>query len=472
MKTICPKCLKPLTIPKQDYSEISEELTVDFSAIPASSQTDRHTPLPHTTPHPVDNDYDDECESSQSHESYEDDQPDHHSEPVMISALVEPNERNPPWNGPRPRSAKKATECPKSGHVFFEHAGFNDIDYAVELSAAISMRMEPPPEPPSDLRLTTGAWVIAIIAIVIASIALILYSPSFFAYLTLIGATLVAFGYIWRVYIGSRRGNWKQGILSAIPIVTLVKLFQRTEYHGYRPLVFVLTGLAACGFAAVGAPCRDWVHRAMGTEPNPVVYETEESKLSKMQSLIKYHKHNQLAVMLHEFADPSSLEQMAESDQSALRIEILALLEGPQAEVRAAALHAAVTWAPDVASETIFRWLSPSNDANYRAALSLAHVCKNPEVTPRLCESLCEFDRRSPAKTALIKCGDRAETAVLKLLNSQDELLVLAACEILSHIGTLQSLEMVTNLAKTTDSRAVRAEALLRATTLRTRLQQ
>ncbi len=471
LTTICPKCLKPLTIPKQDYSESTEELTVDFSAIPATAHTDRHTPLPHTTPHPRDDD-DHEYSSSKNHNSYDDEQSDQHSEPMLISALAEPSELQLPPNGPRARAAKKATECPKSGHVLFEHAGFFDIDYAVELTAAISMRMEPPPEPPSDLRLTTGAWVVSIIAIVIAGMAGILHSPRYFAYLTLIGATLIAFGYIWRVYIGSRRGNWKQALVAAFPLVTVVRLFRRTEYHGYRPLVFVLTGLAACGFAAVGETSRNWVHHAMGTEPNPIVHEIQENKLSQIQTLIKYHKYDQLADTLRELADAESPSQLPESDHASLRTEILALLESSQADVRTAALQAAVTWAPEIATETIFRWLSPSNDANCRAALSLAHHSKHPEITTRLCETLAESDRRGAAKAALIRCGERAEPAVLEALKSSDEGIVLVSCEVLSHIGSLRSLEMLTNLAKTTESRAIRAEALLRATTLRTRLQQ
>ena len=81
------------------------------------------------------------------------------------------------------------------------------------------------------------------------------------------------------------------------------------------------------------------------------------------------------------------------------------------------------------------------------------------ESAALLAACLADRNDRAEAKAALIRLGAVAESAVLPLLKSDREPVLLVVCEVLERVGGAKAAALLTELAEATKSRAVRQEA-------------
>src|SRR5581483_2979465 len=89
------------------------------------------------------------------------------ADPARRRRLV-PSRPAPPPHEPDPRPTGLATLTPPPGRREAGPVGFDEplhlrsqMDIAAELTAVLTTRMKPPPEPPRDLKPSTAIWLLA-----------------------------------------------------------------------------------------------------------------------------------------------------------------------------------------------------------------------------------------------------------------------------------------------------------------------
>jgi hypothetical protein len=398
-RTICPKCLKPLTVPTSDarsdaFGSFADIQTPDPVEVDLGNPNQRNieTPEPMATASPMMM-----HEEPVSHEAHYDLDLSINLEapttaqlngavavaepPVVVK--TKPSTRVPlpaarqPVATPAPSgqryTARKPITQDKAGQVHLFSNQFGNVDLAAELSAAISMRMAPPPEPSLDPRFTYVGWFGGVALGLTAWFLGVLSSSTWLPYVALSGGAMVVFGLLWRAYLSSRGGNWLAGLATALPPVCFVQLLRPAGQHGRKPLAFVIAGIALVGLFLVGPQAKAYVDANIGQK-------TAEFRITPKSSS-------------PEADNAVSTEELAE-----------------------------------------------------QAVAKLGHS-----------------DERDQARTQLLQLGVKAEPAVLKLLGNKAESQQLLACGLLEKIGTAQSYQPLRDLAEATTSRAVRVEAAIAA---------
>jgi hypothetical protein len=282
-RSICPKCLHPLTVP---HPEQLAAAAGPFAPAPAPPTPEEPFELSvgdhadgvseHDTPAPMNTlssaaDFPG-SELADTTEPYLDLTPVAAEpavppviDPIPLSLTPDPAptaKPTPPAPHPapptpaRPQPPKRKRE--QDGRIAFDPAGRFAGDAIAQLSAALSMRMAPPP-PVADAAYATfglgagtlvglGLWVMGV-----------WQSAEWLPYTALVGGAMVAFGLLWRAYLSSVGGSWVNGAVTLLPPVCLVQLVRPVLGYGLRPLWFVLAGAALIGLFAVGQPAKRWV---------------------------------------------------------------------------------------------------------------------------------------------------------------------------------------------------------------------
>lgn len=419
-RTICPKCLRPLTIPT---AEAAAALAPDVDFTAAVPETD-HALFEPPTPHPA-------------------------------RSSVTPNSS---------LATRRPAPTPVAGAVLL--AGPDEHDVATELTATISMRMKPPPDPPADLQLSTGAWLL------LTAVGLVLWfvgfaaEPEMFSYVTIIGALLAAVGYLWAVYLAGRH-DWLRGLATLVPPITIWRLVQPFGDNGYRPLRFVLTGLLLLGLAYLGPAAR------LGAGPiftvlEPVRVDTPSPPSSPAERLRAVSDQKQPDALVGELltlARPEKLKD-ADDDMKAETIaELKRLARHDRVEVRVAALPALALWSPAEAREPVLVALRSGEQVERKKALVLAGRWPDEEVARAVAPRLADSQEQALAEDAILAIGAPAEAALLPLLKSEDKWFLLQVIELLGKVGGPRSVEALTELSKTGPEKlrepaAQRAQAL------------
>ena len=205
-RTICPKCLRPLTIPQPDPSMQDPNTLVDPTEAPLPLvMADTHTPFPGTVPVPnfaavevsAAASVGAPAERRQYAESgqFSFDLPDvpvHARSSVSSASHPRPDGTD---TSPRPKIAsRRATNRDAHGMVMLNPTGVFSVDIAAELSAALSMRMNPPPEPSADRRLIIGAWAFGTLAALGLWLGGLFYNPECLPFVALLGGAMLFFG--------------------------------------------------------------------------------------------------------------------------------------------------------------------------------------------------------------------------------------------------------------------------------------
>src|SRR5579883_2963434 len=288
-RTICPKCLKPIVIPRTDTLQAEPEpaAAAAVSDPPASAAgnlgngfvlgggpadaggTSHDTPIPPAK-----------------------------RPPSRVSTAVP---------GPRPRSAAAARA--DSGMVVLAPTGVESADLAAELTAALTLRMRPPAEPPGDLKLSTGLWLMLTAVGLSLWLFALLYSPAAASYAALIGVVEFAVGYAWVVYLDGRRGP-RQGLLALLPPVAVDRLLRPRSSQGYRPLRFVLAGVILFTLFLVTPAVRPRVQTLAGLDeapPPPPAAAADTPPAVRLRDLVAEKNDLLLVDELRDLADRNAV---------------------------------------------------------------------------------------------------------------------------------------------------------------------
>jgi hypothetical protein len=311
----------------------------------------------------------------------------------------------------------------RSGQVILVPTGMFAVDLAAELSAAISMRMAPPPEASTDRTAVFIAWVVSTIAGLGVWVLGAFHDSSWFRYLILIGLGMTAGGVLWRAYLSGRSGNLLAGLLTLLPPGCLIQLCRPIGQYRWLPLLFVFTGLALTGSAIGGPGVSRWIDQQIGVrDAGSSTPEVNAGPANRLRTA-----SNKVGA-LTELASAEKAAAASPNDSASVLSELRSLLNSNQPEVRTAALSAMVYWAAD-------------------EALAVA------------VDRLRDRTDRPGAKQALIVLGPFAESAVVSALDSFSEAATLAACEVLEQIGGEIALAELRKLADQASTRAVRVDA-------------
>lgn len=368
---------------------------------------------------------------------------------------------------PQPGPTSRRPLADDSGRVILNPTGLFAVDMAAELSAAISMRMAPPPEPMADRRLTLAAWLTGTLVAAAAWLVAVVTAPELFPFVALIGCAMAAFGYLWRAYLAGRQQPMN-GLVTLLPPVAAVRLFTPTESHGLRPLRFTLTGAVLLGLFVLGPAVRAVSEEKFGVRVEPATTEVP-SPVSNLHKAVAAKKYADAVVELQRFPGK---DVIPEDQRAGVVADLLTLSTAEKGEVRAAALTTLAEFAPTECKAAVKAGLKSSDDDERRAACKVADRVLGAEAADALAERLTDRGDRPDAKAALLRLGNVAELAVLPLLKSDREPVAMAACEVLERIGGTKAEAELRALADAAKSRAVRQEASQAAEAVADRLRK
>ena len=357
----------------------------------------------------------------------------------------------------------------------------SQLDIAAILTAALTTRMKPPPQPPRDLRPSTALWLLATgIAIALLVMTLISAGDYVFAILYL-GVIQVLAGYAWVVGMAFRR-NWQRGVVAAIPPLTFGFLALR-KYAKYRPLRFVLTGALLIGAALGASYAQPHTRRWSGASetvkvPPPPVDIATQSMLVKLRYYRDQRFYTALSEVLISLARTDPVRSVDATDRSQLSAEIKAIYNAKEMGVRVEALTAYASWAvndDDARSLCMGALLSESPEERSAALRLLPRWKANPEVARAIATLLGPDAKQTQmAMEALIAIGgSQAEEAVLPVLfrEREDQFTRLQAIEILGIVGGPEALAKLRKLSESAfGDVAVKTTAGLKADGIQARL--
>lgn len=383
-----------------------------------------------------------------------------------------------PMPGPvTPRFATRENEV-----VVFQAQ--ESLDRVSELATDLTMRMKPPPEPPSDLRISTGAW----LAMTATGMSLWLLSmmrendePARTLLKGVLGLGLleIVISYIWVSYIGGRR-DFHRGLQALLPPVWLYRLANPCENTpGFRPLRFMVAGLLLIALSLFGSQLRPAVQSLTG-QPDSHTVEIPKplnSPLARLQDAQNGTLIRPITEALHEIATDKASFDATPEETPLLLAELRRLRKHENDEVRGAALIALKKWTGlEAVKADVLDVLRnrTAKTGERRAALDVAREYKDREITRAVARCLeyrnllDDTDTRAAATLRAIGPPE-AEDALLELFEDED-MLLRGVPSLLAEIGGAKSVEKLRKLAETSPSNDVRVEATRTADKIALRL--
>lgn len=288
-------------------------------------------------------------------------------------------------------------------------------DIFVQLTTALTMRMNPPPDPPADLRLSTGVWLLATAAGVGLWVLSFLHDD-LLKYVWAVGGFEFAIGIIWVIHrVGRRRPA--DGLLAIVPPVTVYHLVRNGGPDGYRPLRFVLSGLLLVGLTFIAIPCRAVVRTAMGWSASSVASDrSDDSPAAKFRQVAE--RSNNAEQIQKELIRLASADRsgLTAKDQSAMVAEFRNLLKNDSIDVRGEALRTLFAWEKTAAWQDVEFLLSSEYRDDRAAALALVKNWKSEEAVAAAVGRLASDDDRFLAKDAVLEMGKSVPKQVEKVL--------------------------------------------------------
>jgi len=342
-----------------------------------------------------------------------------------------------------------------NGTVVFNPTDVESSDIAADLTAALTMRMKPPPEPPSDLRLSTGMWIIlTAIAISLWMFCMMANMLDPLKYVAIIAIFELLVGYFWIAYLAGHR-NTLRGLTTLLPPVWICRAVESNPYQGYRPLRFVLTGLALLLLFVAGPRMQPSIYAAIGmdAEAPSAAREIKPTLLSRLTDTERDNDANRLIKVMKSLSEPSEQQlQDAAGEKTELLENFRSHFNHTNIEVRELALANFVKWAGnDVKAETI-KAISSDNDIERHDAIRIAALLKEAAVAKAVAARITVKDDRTEVKVTLLAIGGTAaEDAVLPYLRSENYDVLAITFEVLKVHGGEKALA---ELLKTTNKTA------------------
>ena len=468
-RTICPKCLRPLTIPQPDPSMLDPNSLVDPSEAPLPLvMADTHTPFPGTMPIP---NYASVAVSAAAavgapveRRAYADsgeytfdlpDVPVHARSSISSANHPRPNIAEMPAPAKPMIGARRTTNRDAHGMVMLNPTGVFSVDIAAELSAALSMRMNPPPEPTVDRRLIIGAWAFGTLAALGLWLGGLFYNPECLPFVALLGGAMLFFGLAWRAYLVSRDETLTRGLLCLVPPLSIYRLFQKAGENGHRPLRFAASGAVVLALFATSATARSFVGTSFSDRPK----SSGDSTTPAAKIRAAGDESAKLTEILRELGTADAAKKSVGDERAATLLELQRLLKHDQIAVRIAAGQALLEWSPAEANHWLLAALEGKDAVDCRAALAVAAKSHEPEIAAAVAAKLATREYRPDAARCLLAIGKPAETAVIELLDSKVEVAVLSAIDLLAEIGGPKAAAALAHLVGSTKSPTIKAEA-------------
>ena len=360
--------------------------------------------------------------------------------------------------GRMPRPDLPPTELPSSGSVVLTPPASADL--AAELSAVITSRMRPPPEPQGDLLIFTGTWVALASIACTLWIAGIVYDPETLPFVLLIGALMLCVGYVWVAYLAGQT-DWTRGLLTLIPPITVARLSQSHAEFGRQPLWFAVGGIVLLALGLTGPATRIALQPMVMSLTNSHPLEPHSlasGPVAKLRAFRERRESDSLVVHLVELADPATMNDLPDSTKTEMVAELRSVLrDDERPRVRAATLGAIVTWSPETARASVMAALGSPDVTERKAAMELSHRFPDDEIAKAVATRFPDREERVAAKEALIRIGGKtAESAALPLLHVDNQFVVLDVCDVLEQVGGPRSVDALTVLSRTSDDLLIR----------------
>lgn len=383
----------------------------------------------------------------------------------------------PPATNGSSRSSRAVATADDPDAVTFTDPLFirSQMDVTAGLTAVLTSRMKPPPEPPRDLAPSTAVWLL-LTGLALAFLAVTLLTPNDFApVVAYLGVLEVAAGYLWIVVMAYSR-EWRRGVLCAVPPLTFWYLGQR-KYGKYRPLRFVLTGsllvilAASAGFAI--RHTRVWSGAEPAQPAPPAVDLAAQPKIAQLRAYRDQRAYDSLIDVLKALAKTDPVYSEEAKNKYELAAELKALCSHPLSDVKVAAMAAFVRWGGDEARGVCLEAIRSPNAEERLAALQLLTRWKDPEVARALASRIGRPGTETTlAKEALLDIGGpAAEQATIPLLRSDDLGTQLLAMDILANdkVGGPDAVTALKELAAITQDPGMKQRALALSERIRQR---
>ena len=361
------------------------------------------------------------------------------------------------------------------GFVSLEPTGLAAVDLAAELTAALTMRMKPPPDPPADLALTTGGWLLLCGAAAVAWLTGVFFQANALPFVAVIGALMFAFAYVWCAYLAGRN-NRMRGLLTLLPPVNLWRITQPFGDNAHRPLRFALTGLLCLALYWVGVPARagmQSIYKAFEFERTSLAADVEPIP-KKLRRIGDDKKWDDVLTMLVNLAQPEAKDDVTSDEKPALTAELVRLTK-PQtcerSDVRMKAVAALMAWSPADGRDAVLIALNSGELFERRHALALAANWPDDVMAAAVARRMSFRNEESDARTALMRMPpEAAETGLIPLLKAEDQILVLTVGELLERIGGPRSIAALTNQSRASLNKSARDALNENAATIADRL--
>ncbi len=314
------------------------------------------------------------------------------------------------------------SNSPTGGLIVFNPTDVEAANIAAQLTTVISMTMKPAPEPPSDLRMTTGLW----ITLTACGMALWLFcmmsDTEPLKYVALIGAAELLIGYLW-VAIAFGNRNTKKGFTTLFPPLWVYRAANPPYEPGYRPLRFVVAGAVLLSLYVIAPKVQPTVFAWIGFSdvaiPSPP--EKPETPLIKLRTAELDGDTLGMKRQLALFAKSESLILTPAEEKPAVIATLNRLVKGKRAEIRDDALRALAIWAKDDAKSAVMAAIAGGSDDERETAFELATSWNDTEIVQLLVKQLGVSSLARPALDTIGKTepGRAAlEDAILPLIQA------------------------------------------------------
>ena len=431
-RTICPKCLRPLTIPTPHEPAAGSDPQVHLTPAPGPT-----TPAVETLP------------------------------AGLATGTTPPPTDTLGRNRPLPTPAARrpghiASLGRDSGMVVLYPTGLAAVDIGAELTANLTLRMAPPPDPPADLTLTTCGWLTICAVAAVLWVGGVVSDPELLPFLGLLGVVTLAFGYLWAAYLAGRR-NWVRGAVTLVPPVTLWRVCRPFGDNGYRPLRFVVTGALVFGLYWLGDEARAVVQPAIAAlDPDRPMRADTSLTESVAARLAAAGSPDAALNCLLDLTAPEYQKAVPATDRPAVTAEIVRLTrpDGPtRPDVRAQAVRTLAVWSPADARPVVLACLASADSRERRIGLELAPRWPDLAIASAVAARLRDPGEEAVAREVLLQMPSAAESVLIPLLAGTDPMHVLGVTELLGKIGGPAAATALVELSETAADPAIRAEA-------------
>jgi hypothetical protein len=351
-------------------------------------------------------------------------------------------------------------------------------DLFAQLSTALTMKMNPAPDPRVDLRLSTGLWLVTTAVGVGMWVYFSLHKTDRLTLIWFVAGLQIVLGLGLIVYRAGCRGP-VAGLVALFPPVTAYRLFQPDGPDGYRPLRFVVTAavLAVLPFAPL--PTRAAVGNTLGlTDPTQVSNPATETVVARFKRIVeKPGATNELRTELQRLAAVGP-ESAPEAEITQLVDMFRGLLKTGPAGIHAAAARALVAWDKDAARPDVTALLQSLFQDDRKTALSLLPTWPDEQSVRAAIDRIAQEEDQVNAKDALKAIG-LVQPAVVErvtldtlLAGNRDTALDKSLLDVLEAVGREASVAGLTRYIESTTETILKDRATTTRAAIEARLKK